>query len=85
MVSGKEEPLRTPYATNSMLAWVGGRFSETQDNRLRFCMTALDNPHPDRTVSTMDLISCKSKTVPFILALTTGPAGLMARPVSDGK
>lgn len=78
MVGGSEAPLRTPYATNSMLAWVGGKFSETQDNRLRFCMTALNNPHPDRIVSTIDLISCKTKTVPIILAMTTGPAGLMS-------
>ena len=78
MVSAKEEPLRTPYATNSMIAWIGGQFSETQKNRLRFCLTALDNPHPDRTVSTIDLISCKARTIPFILAMTTGPAGLMS-------
>lgn len=77
MVGGNEQPLRTPYATNSMMAWVGGRFSEKQDNRLRFCMTALNNPHPDRTVATIDLISCKTMTVPIILAMTTGPAGLM--------
>lgn len=79
MVGNHEEPLRTPYATNSLMAWVGGRFSDTQENRLRFCMTALPNPHPERTVATIDLISCKTMTVPIILAMTTGPAGLMRR------
>jgi hypothetical protein len=77
MVGGNEAPLRTPYATNSMLAWVGGRFSKTQDNRLRFCMTAFDNPYPDRLVVTIDLISCQSKTAASIMALTTGKSGLM--------
>ena len=79
VVGGTEEPLRTPYGTNSMLAWVGGRYSEKQKNRLRFCITALNNPHPDRLVSTMDLISCGSKTAASILAITTGPADLMKR------
>lgn len=77
MVSPNEAPLRTPYATNSEIAWVGGQFSDTQKNRLRFCLTALNNPHPDRTVSTIDLISCKTRTIPFVLAMTTGPAGLL--------
>lgn len=85
MVGSHEEPLNTPYATNSMLAWVGGQFSENQKNRLRFCMTALDNPHPDRTVGTIDLISCKTMTVPIILAMTTGPAGLMKGNTSGRK
>jgi hypothetical protein len=77
MVSANEAPLRTPYATNSEVAWDGGQFSETQKNRLRFCLTALNNPYPDRLVATVDLISCKTRTIPFVLAMTTGPAGLM--------
>lgn len=85
MVGGNEEPLRTPYATNSMIAWVGGRFSKTQDNRLRFCMTALNNPHPDQLVATIDLISCQSKTAASIMAITTGPAGLMQSNATGGK
>lgn len=78
MVSAHEEPMRTPYAAGSSLAWVGGQFSETQKNRLRYCMTAVENPQPGRTVAAVDLVSCKTRTIPFILALTTGPAGLMA-------
>lgn len=77
LASTHEEPMLTPYATNSMLAWVGGQYSETNQTRLRFCMTALPNPHPGRTVATVDLVSTKTKVVPIILALTTGPAGLM--------
>lgn len=85
MVGGNEEPLRTPYATNSMIAWVGGQYSEKQNNRLRFCITALNNPHPDRLVATIDLISCRSKTAASILAMTTGPAGLMKGNISRKK
>jgi hypothetical protein len=40
-------------------------------------MTALANPYPDRLVATVDLISCKTRTIPYIFALTTGPVGLM--------
>jgi hypothetical protein len=75
-VSPNEAPLRTPSSNNSMLAWMGGEFSPTQKTRLRYCLTALDNPHPDRVVAAIDLISCKTRTVPFILGMTTGPSGL---------
>jgi hypothetical protein len=76
-VSGHEAPLRTPSGTNSSLAWIGGEFSPKEKTPLRYCMTALDNPHPDQAVVTIDLISCKTRTVPFILGMTTGPAGLI--------
>ena len=76
-VSGHEAPLRTPSGTNSSLAWIGGEFSPKEKTPLRYCMTALDNPHPDQLVATIDLISCKTRTVPFILGMTTGPAGLI--------
>jgi hypothetical protein len=76
-VSQREAPLRTPSGPNSMLAWMGGVFSPTDNSQLRYCMTALNNPHPDHSVATIDLISCKTRTVPFILAMTTGPSGLM--------
>lgn len=76
-VSHNEAPLATPSARNSMLAWMGGVFSPTDNSPLRYCMTASANPHADRLVATIDLISCKTRTVPFILALTTGNSGLM--------
>jgi hypothetical protein len=85
LVGSNEAPLKTPSSPNSMMAWIGGEFSPTQKNRIRFCMTAVDNPHPERSVATIDLISCKSKTVPFILAMTAGPAGLMRGSTSSGK
>jgi hypothetical protein len=76
-VSRNEAPLLTPYGTNSMLAWMGGCFSPTEKQPLRYCMTALENPQPDRLVTAIDLYSCKSRTIPFILAMTTGRSGLM--------
>jgi hypothetical protein len=36
-------------------------------------------------VSRIDLISCKTATVPIILAMTTGPAGLMQDNAANGK
>lgn len=76
-VSGREAPLRTPSGTNSSLAWIGGEFSPKEKTPLRYCMTAFDNPHPNEAISTIDLISCKTRTVPFILGMTTGPSGLI--------
>lgn len=76
-ISKQEAPLKSPYSTNSEIAWMGGVFSKADDNRLRYCMTALANPHPDRLVATVDLISCKTRTIPYIFALTTGQASLM--------
>jgi hypothetical protein len=76
-VNHNEAPLRTPAAAGSSLAWVGGKFSETDNSRLRYCLTAVANPHSDRAVATVDLISCKTRTIPFVFAMTTGPAGLV--------
>lgn len=76
-ISIEEAPLKSPYSTNSEIAWMGGQFSANYKGRLRYCMTALANPHPDRLVATVDLISCKTRTIPYIFALTTGAAGLM--------
>ena len=48
-------------------------------------MTAVNNPHPERQVAAIDFVSCKSRTIPFVLALTTGPAGLMKDSTLSGK
>lgn len=71
-----------PSAARSQLAWVGGSFTPNRPEAkapLRFCLTAIDNPEPDVTVSTVDLLSCESKAAACILALTPGKAGLMHR------
>ena len=76
-VNLREQPLQAPSGTNSMIAWVGGRFSETDKRPMRFCMTEFSNPHPDWTVATIDVIAGKTKAGPIIMAMTAGNAGLM--------
>jgi len=68
-----------PSAPRSKLAWVGGSFSPDNPQRkepIRFCLTAIENPRPDATVSVVDLLSRKSKAAACILAITPGNAGL---------
>jgi hypothetical protein len=40
-------------------------------------MTAMENPDPQRTVESIDLYSCKSRTVACIMAMTVGKTNLM--------
>jgi hypothetical protein len=80
--------VKGPSGPNSKLAWIGqmpGQNGGTQ--QLRYCMTAIANPTPALAVSTIDLYSCKSRTVACIMAMTTGKAGLMndALPTDDRK
>jgi hypothetical protein len=66
-----------PTGPNSKLAWMGGTFTPGRKEPLRFCLTAIENPQPSLEVTTIDLVSCKNKTAPCILAMTTGKSGLM--------
>lgn len=66
-----------PSAARSKLAWQGEAQRGTRMQRLCFCMTAVENPYPGTVVTSVDLYSCKRRTVPVILAMTTGKAGLM--------
>jgi hypothetical protein len=71
-----------PSAARSQLAWVGGSFAPDDPKKIqliRFCLTAIENPQPDVTVSTVDLLSSKSKAAACILAMTPGKSGLMKR------
>jgi hypothetical protein len=75
-----------PTAPRSKLAWVGGSFSPDNPQKkepLRFCLTAIENPRPDATVTTVDLFSCKSKAAACVLALTPGKSGLLKLPPSQ--
>jgi hypothetical protein len=78
LVGGNEQPMKAPRAGRSKIAFVGGQFSDTEKNRVRFCLTAVPNPHPDWNVTTVDAVSCKTRVAPILMAMTTGPAGLMA-------
>jgi hypothetical protein len=66
-----------PTGPNSKLAWVGGTFKPGTKRPVCFCLTAIANPQPSIEVSTIDLFSCKSRTAPCIMAMTTGRSGLM--------
>jgi len=66
-----------PTGPNSRLAWVGGSFTPDGKQPLRFCLTAIKNPQPATEVTSIDLFSCKTKAAAIILAMTTGPSGLM--------
>lgn len=66
-----------PSAPRSKLAWQGEAERNGKNQKLCFCMTAVENPFPATTVTSIDLISCKHRTVAVILAITTGKAGLM--------
>lgn len=67
-----------PTSPHSKVAWMGGSYSPKRKNTpLRFCLTAIENPHPSLEVTSIDLYSSKSKTAACILAMTAGQSGLM--------
>jgi hypothetical protein len=66
-----------PTADRSQLAWSGVAGPDAGNQALRFCLTAVENPFPALTVTTVDLYSCKSASAGCILAFTPGRAGLM--------
>ncbi|MGA2241215.1 MAG: hypothetical protein ABSH11_04160 [Verrucomicrobiota bacterium] len=66
-----------PTGPHSKLAWMGGTFTPGRNEPVRFCLTAIENPLPSLEVTSIDLVSCKNRTAPCILALTTGRSGLM--------
>jgi hypothetical protein len=66
-----------PTAARSKVAWRGMADLGKKKQPLQFCLTAVENPYPDTTVTAIDLFSCKSRTAACIHAFTTGKAGLM--------
>jgi hypothetical protein len=71
------EKMLGPTAKRSTLAWTGTGKSGQRDQDIRFCLTAIENKHPDRLVETIDLVSAKKQTAGCILAITVGKAGLL--------
>jgi len=69
--------VKGPTGNNSRLAWVGGSFTDDGNQPLRFCLTAIKNPQANIEVTSIDLYSCKSRAAAVIMAMTTGPSGLM--------
>jgi hypothetical protein len=75
-----------PSAKRSTLAWTGTGKANGRDQDVRFCLTAIDNKHPDRLVKTIDLVSSKKQAAGVILAMTLGKAGLLKpRPAKPDK
>jgi hypothetical protein len=66
-----------PTGPHSKVAWEGGTFTPGKKEPLRFCLTAIENPQPSLEVTSLDLFSCKSRSAPCILAMTTGRSGLI--------
>ena len=66
-----------PLGKASTLAWTGTGKANGRDQDVRFCLTAIDNKHPDRLVTTIDLVSSKQQAAGVILAITLGKAGLL--------
>ena len=71
-----------PSAKRSTLAWTGAGKAGDRDQKIRFCMTAIENKSPDRLVTTIDLVSSKKQTAGCILAITVGKAGLL-KPLAE--
>jgi hypothetical protein len=71
-----------PSAKRSTLAWTGTGKAGGRDQAIRFCMTAIENKHPDLLVASIDLVSSKKQAAACILAITVGKAGLL-KPLPD--
>ena len=70
-----------PSGTNSIVAWRGHFTVKSGVNQgLRAFVTELKNPTPSVEVVSLDLFSCKNKSVGCVLAITTGPSGLVYKP-----
>src|SRR5262245_4686052 len=51
-----------PSGARSTLAWEGeGKYGD-RDQAIRFCLTAIANPHPDKDVTAIDFVSLKSQS-----------------------
>lgn len=61
-----------PTGESSVLAWVGYGRVGTNAQKIRFCMTEIENPRPEEEVTRIDLISCKKSAAACIIGLTTG-------------
>lgn len=78
-----DDKMPAPTGKRSALGWQGEFVSDGAKQPLRFCLTAIENPHPKLEVVTIDLVSAKSKTAGCVLAMTAGKSGLMRRPTDD--
>lgn len=63
----------------SKLVWSGPNSlaPANNPNQLQLFITELHNPHPENRVNTIDVVSMKGPAAICIMAMTTGPAGLL--------
>jgi hypothetical protein len=73
--TAKAKKIKGPTGQNSKLAWSGHTF--THYGKMRFCLTAIQNPRPDVEVTSIDLFSSKNESAGVIFAMTAGRSGLM--------
>ena len=66
-----------PSSPNTKVGWVGSSFTPDGKRPLLFSLTAIKNPQPSLEVISIDLFSSKNQSAGVILAMTSGPSGLM--------
>lgn len=66
-----------PTGPRSTLAWTGEGKYRDGTQAIRFCLTAITNPHPKKVVTTLNFVSSKSQAAACILAVAAGKSGLM--------
>jgi hypothetical protein len=66
-----------PTSKRSTLGWKGTGKANGRDQDVRFCLTAIENKHPERLVTTLDLVSSEKQAAGVILAITIGKSGLL--------
>lgn len=63
-----------PSGPRSTLAWSG---ADENGQVVRYCLTAVQNPHPTIVVKSLHFVSAKGQTAGCILGLTVGKSGLL--------
>lgn len=62
------EPVRNP---NTVTAWTGNNAeARARNEALRLYRTTWDNPRPGHAVASLDVVSARSRSAPFVLAMT---------------
>jgi len=69
--------IKGPSSHDTKIGWIGSSFSADGKHPLLFSLTAIKNPRPDATVTSIDLFSSKKQSAGVILAMTAGRSGLM--------
>jgi WD40 repeat protein len=77
--ANRAESTLGPSGPRSTLAWDGDGKMGDRPQAIRFCLTAIANPQPDKEVTAIDVVSSKGPAAACILAITTGKSGLMRR------